>query len=111
MRLFVDDMREPKLSMAWHTTKTITEAMRCLVVYKPEIVSLDHDISGYKQEDFTAVAWAITAMPKEDRPKRVIIHTGNPIGAGRLHDILKDKVEIDVHAFMSERYYEEMEEQ
>jgi hypothetical protein len=110
MKLFIDDIRDPKLSMDWHTIKTITAAIRCLAVYKPSVVSIDHDISGYPQEDFTAVAWAIAAMPAEDRPKRVIIHTGNPVGAGRLHDILKDKVEIDVRAFLSERYYEEMEE-
>lgn len=107
MNLFVDDQRELEVK-DWQVVRTITEAIRFIDEQCPEVVSLDHDIAGRKDDDFTAVARFITALPEAFRPKLVVIHTGSPVGAQRLHDILSGKVEIEMHSFDTERLYRQL---
>jgi GDP-D-mannose dehydratase len=98
MKLFVDDFREaPK---GWVLAKTITQAIKILSTMSVDEVSLDHDIIfetadrkiGFSEENFTAVAWHIAAMPEEIRPKTVFIHTANPTGAKNIESILEKYV-------------------
>ena len=95
IKLYVDDWRHPP-SDKWVLAKTITEAITILATQAVDVVSLDHDItfetnSGYRfgNETFAPVAWFISVMPEHDRPKLVVIHTANPVGAANMLQILK----------------------
>lgn len=117
--LWVDDLRAPARFAHgnWVWAKTITEAIRLLATQHVEVVSLDHDIChtlpiGEKPpddiethksvlfrpitcpENYTAVAYYLRAMPEEQRPWKVIIHTANPVGAKAIADILGDSIKV-----------------
>jgi hypothetical protein len=107
IKLFVDDMRSAP--EGWHLSKTITEAIACLANLDVECVSLDHDIifepagsAIFSNENFTAVAYYVAAMPKDIRPKRAYIHTANPAGAIRIKSI------FDSAGIPSERVFPDM---
>lgn len=57
-----------------------------------EMVFLDHDLN---HSEFTGqhVARHIAALEWTARPKAVIIHSMNPVGAGRMYQELVDKVD------------------
>jgi len=98
MKMFVDDIR--KAPKGWLEIRTITSAIRILSTMDVEVIALDHDIQHWKgsgdlilptvecTEDFTAVAWAITLMPKERHPKEVMVHSANPEAFSRIKGIL-----------------------
>ncbi len=109
MKLWIDDLRNPKsfVQGEWHWAKTITESIRILSTQPVEVVSIDHDIvldtdsndphiliSGKASpENYTAVAYYIVAMPKELRPKTVIVHSANFTGARTIANILDGHVD------------------
>ena len=101
LRVFVDDLRlAPK---GWTLARSVSEAIRILANFNVETVSLDHDIALMDEtgaftgkvspECFQAVAYYIAAMPDNVRPKKVYIHTANPVGAVALAAILEGKTE------------------
>ena len=109
LRLFVDDVREAPTG--WQVVRTITSAINMLANFKIDEISLDHDIyhaiPGHGEltskflvpcmacpENYSPVAYYIAAMPEQDRPRRVHIHTANPCGYESLKGILEGKVEI-----------------
>lgn len=87
MKLFVDDNREAP--EGWTLAKTITDACRAIATFQFDEISLDHDIEGYEQENFTPVAYFIGALYqiRHTIPK-ITLHTGNPVGAERMKQIL-----------------------
>lgn len=92
MKLFVDDYRP--CPAGWHLARTVTEAIRVLATMPVEVVSLDHDIAfqgrhGIELETFEGVAWYLAAMCVDERPRLVVIHTGNPTAASRMAGILE----------------------
>lgn len=92
MKLFVDDLRT--CPEGWHVARTVSEAIRVLATMPVEVVSIDHDIAfqgrhGIELETFEGVAWYVAAMCVDDRPKQVVIHTGNPMAASRMAGILE----------------------
>ena len=116
MDLWIDDLRDPSDfgKPDWHWAKTITEAIRILATRKVEHVSIDHDICHVLPmksksiheatsspvmlqpitcpENYTAVAYYIAAMTIDERPREVVVHTANPIGAKEIVRILEDAV-------------------
>jgi len=112
-KIWVDDLRDPAAfgRPDHHWCKTITEAVRILSGWQVEEVSLDHDISHailpgdpgengnniYQPvtcpEDYSAVAYFIAEMPAAYRPRLVEVHTSNETGSGRIHNILRGKVD------------------
>jgi len=120
IKLFVDDMRAgPK---GWVISREITSAIRLLATQNVVAVSLDHDIAIQKWipnkrikidlmlENYTAVAWFIATMPKDIRPKTVLIHTGSISGREYMDWILKDKVDKLVHVYNYDNDKEEVKE-
>ena len=95
MNAFIDDLRkEPK---GWMHFKTITSFIKALATMDFEVISLDHDIRHWHtadpklfkcEENFTAVAWAITLMPKERLPKEVWVHSSNIEAYPKVRDLL-----------------------
>lgn len=92
--LFLDDIREPP--EGWTLVRTAHE-FASVVSSKPtfNIMSLDHDLgdtgrTGYGRPpafDGTFVAdWLVRNMDK--MPKRIFIHSSNPVGADRMFKIL-----------------------
>lgn len=91
MWLYVDDLRA--CPEGWHLARTVSEAIRILATRPVKQVSIDHDIAyqgrhGMELETFEGVAWYLAAMCVDDRPERVIIHTGNPMAAERMAKIM-----------------------
>ena len=112
MKLYVDDIRrEPD---GWTIARTINKAIKAIIQFEPEEISLDHDIShearmanGYLlvhscDECFCAVARFMVAFYKdsEKRIPKVTLHTGNPGGAEKMKSIL---VEFPVEVKLSEK--------
>lgn len=91
MKLYVDDIR--KAPKGWLLARTIDEAVRMIVRWKPTDISLDHDIGNY-DETFQSVAHLIGQMYMNDAfwadELEVSIHSDNPVGAKRLQDILEE---------------------
>ena len=103
IKLYVDDIRP--CPDGWVLARTITEAIRILALQDVSVCSLDHDIchailpgddhgSNIYQpvccpETYEAVAWYISLMPKERRPK-VKFHTANPAGRAKMQKILEE---------------------
>lgn len=102
LRLFVDDLRE--CPEGWHPARTVTEAVRVLATMPVDVVSLDHDIetqdySGRRfnsMETFATVAFYLSAMGDDVRPKKVFIHTANPDGAKKMDTILEGKTSVEI---------------
>ena len=103
--LFLDDMEERHLwarkvlhGHELHHVMTADEAADAMMAQKFDIASLDHDLSdeqssgyGGGVSDGTVLAkWMATKLPKEKHPPMVLIHSMNPAGADRMHDLLKD---------------------
>lgn len=60
-----------------------------------DIAFLDHDLSGrqmvmQREGTGTIVAEHIAAMPQEQQPKLVVVHSFNAIGAQRMMEILQN---------------------
>ncbi len=100
MRLFVDDIRPAPTG--WELARTVSKAIRLLDTQVVTELSLDHDIACYlfagqshtSDETFEGVARFVANLPKERRPKRIYIHTANPLAGERMMEILDGKVEI-----------------
>ncbi len=112
IKLWVDDVRQPPDS-SWTVARSVTQAICMIAKFDPEVISIDHDIGHeawiddvYKSypchETFEAVAWfiaekyyvlkdieadKISARPLLLPPK-IIIHSGNPVGAESIKEIL-----------------------
>jgi hypothetical protein len=101
IKLFVDDVRNPR-SSDWLVRRSVTGAIRVLATRVVSEVSLDHDIycsvgtkcGHLSDETYQAVAFFISVMPEERRPRCVYVHSGNDEGAAKLLDILRGKVQI-----------------
>lgn len=110
LKLFVDDWRNPP-DDTWTLIRTISGAVNILVNQDVELLSLDHDIAhelaGQEdaiikkymacEEKYAVVATVVTLLPKERRPKKVILHTASPVGAANMKQILTgfvDEIEV-----------------
>lgn len=99
MKLYVDDTREAP-DETWIVARSVSEAIRVLNAFHFDHVSLDHDIShqvkfGVGQypmtcpEDFATVALFLALKYKGVEKKPIVtIHTGNPVGAHLMGNIL-----------------------
>lgn len=105
--LFLDDDKERmKHARKYFMNDTLSEAetaeqaIRMLEKYSPyDLVSLDHDLGGniYCPSDEVsgyAVAKFISTMPTEKLPKRVVIHSFNPVGANNMINVLRGIVPL-----------------
>ena len=101
VKLFVDDVRKP-FSPNWIVARTVTRAIEILATREVSEVSLDRDIicvadvvnEHMSRETFEAVAYYISAMAVERRPKIVDVHSANSEGARKIMEILSGKVQI-----------------
>ena len=118
MKLYVDDIRrEPE---GWTIARTINKAIRAVIQFEPDEISLDHDIShearmanGYLlvhscDECYCAVAQFMVAFYKDTEKKmpKVTIHTGNPGGAEKLRKILiefETEIKLSAKALRSQQ--------
>ena len=91
MKLFVDDARP--VPAGWVLARTVQEAIRFLREGPVEEVSLDYMIGDSCQDTFAEVAWFITGLPPEKRPRVAYIHTGSFQGSKELRKILEGYVE------------------
>lgn len=95
MKLFVDDIR-PVPDESWTLARTVLTAIRAIEQFRPEEVSLDHDISHGElypqiacQETFESVAWYIyLKATTQDYKPNVRLHTANSYGAGLMAQLL-----------------------
>lgn len=104
--LFLDDDYE-RLELAkknfdghdLYLATTVKEAINCLEDASPfDMVYLDHDLGGKQMVESGEstgyeVAEFIKQMPKYLLPKRVIIHSFNPVGALNMLNLLKTSVD------------------
>jgi len=76
-----------------HIAESAPKAIALLKKYSPyDIVLLDHDLGDVNiigEKTGYAVAKFITEMKPKLLPKRIIIHSHNPIGAMKMEAILK----------------------
>lgn len=79
--------------------RTNTDALRLLSTHDVEAISIDHDmcfidrkkhILEMAAETFKPVAYYLAIMPKDRLPKKVILHSANPVGAHEMMRILQD---------------------
>lgn len=92
MRLFIDDIRDPKDGREWTVARTYQEAVNILVPNLPLIteVSFDHDL-GDPNHDGYDVACLIERMVQEKSLINVPvlhIHSKNPVGRQRLKAVI-----------------------
>ena len=104
--LFLDDdpNRRKKAIMYYslryeiYAVETAEEAIQVLdAIFPFDVVSLDHDLGGqvYCPSDDNsgyAVAKHIATMSEDKRPKIVIVHSFNPVGADNMLAVLDGKV-------------------
>jgi hypothetical protein len=115
IKLFVDDIRSLDdeavakfYDDSWTVVRTISEAIRLLHTQQVDEISLDHDIMHSTNpranrhesllsqsfcecpEDYSCIANVIALMPKELRPRKVIVHSANGVGRYKMLQILKD---------------------
>ena len=103
IRLFVDDLRI--CPDGWTLARTNTEAIRLLATGHVEEISIDHDICilnvqnigepirrrlSIGEETFMPVIYYISLMKPEDRPKKITLHSANPVGRMRMGSLLMD---------------------
>lgn len=95
IKLYIDDIRKPP--EGWQLARTNDRALYFLHNCNVEEISIDHDICFYNRpkhilemtdETFRPVVYYIAVMPKERRPKRIVLHTANPWGAKEMKVIL-----------------------
>jgi len=129
MKLFVDDIR--RCPDEWEVARTNTKAIRILATMPVEEISIDHDIccqmasvtgSAHggtvhtSNETYMPVVYYLLAMPRELRPKRVLIHTANTYAGNIMMELLKDQVDYlerdwtFAEQYMSTRDFEKGEE-
>ena len=111
MKLYVDDIRREPSTDSWILARTINEAIKAIIMFEPDEISLDHDIShevmqesGYRlthscDECFCAVARYIVLFYAERnqvslKPK-ITIHSANPVGAEENKEIFPWEVTIN----------------
>lgn len=109
MKLWVDDIRNAP-DDTWTVARTVTSAINALVMFEPEVISLDHDISHQVHVDelsrpfpcsetFLPVAQFIaekalaSARPPDASAykiydPKVVLHTSNPVGAKNMEQAL-----------------------
>ena len=106
--LFLDDMKERHERFdsmtdgheVWHAW-SVEQAIKRLSERIYDIAFLDHDLSDEHYADYHAdrlsaakgtgqeVAQFIAQMPADKRPRRVLVHSWNPIGAMAIARILR----------------------
>jgi hypothetical protein len=95
IKLYVDDIR--KCPEGWTLARTNDKAIRLLHTMDVEEISLDHDICWYDrknkniqmaEETFHPVAYYLATMPAERRPKKITLHTANPVGGQAMYNTL-----------------------
>jgi len=80
----------------WFEAETAEDAIKVLTEHSPfDLVSLDHDLGGnvYCPSDEVSgheVAKFITTLPADKLPKRIIIHSFNPVGAQSMQHTFDD---------------------
>ena len=95
-RTRLDKARRSFIGCVFHEAETAEEAIRLLKENSPyDLVSLDHDLGGqiYVQSDEVSgyeVAIFIPTMDEDKLPKRIIIHSFNPVGAVNMQRVLED---------------------
>lgn len=104
--LFLDDDKNRTKKAVSHYSlryevydvETAQQAIQVLDAISPfDVVSLDHDLGGqvYCPSDDNsgyAVAKHIASMPEDKKPKIVIVHSFNPVGADNMLAVLDGKV-------------------
>jgi hypothetical protein len=84
MKLYLDDIRNPKVPEEWCIVRTAEEAIRMLETGKVDFISFDHDLgtelTGYD------VAKAIEELVYYGRIKcpEYNVHSANPVGANNI---------------------------
>jgi CheY-like chemotaxis protein len=73
---------------AWVLVHTSARAIKLLSVYDFDIISLDYDLQG----EATGADVAEALAGSRNRGARVVVHSQNPAGARRIHEILPDAV-------------------
>lgn len=98
MKIFVDDYRPTP--RGWECAHNVTEAIRKIFTSPEniEVIALDHDISE-SSETFFAVAYFLYSHASQfdilHKPL-IYIHTGNPVAAQQMLELLRDKYECKV---------------
>lgn len=73
------------------------EAVEALVSQRFDVAFLDHDLDDHGSPGQFVDGFPLTGMdvvrfivklPKEDRPKRFVVHSLNPVGGPRMHEEL-----------------------
>jgi hypothetical protein len=84
MKMFVDDVREPK-SLEWVWVRTYDEAVKLLRGNPVSVLSLDHDL-GEGKSGYDIAKWLI-----EHRvwPQHIYCHSMNPVGRQNILSLLK----------------------
>ena len=86
-KLFAEIFRDAEITQAWNQFEAeCALSPRCVDVF--DVATLDHDL-GMNAGDGLAVARFIVAMPGERRPRQVLVHSSNPVGAKVMLETLK----------------------
>lgn len=84
MKLWIDDLREPP--EGWDWAKTSREAIALLGDCEYETISFDHDLGG-EDTGIKVLNWMAWDCPDLKWPKKIMIHSYNPVGAQNLYNV------------------------
>jgi NAD+-processing family protein with receiver domain len=99
LNLYVDDIR--KCPPDFELARTNTKAIRLLSTQEIGILSVDHDMCICKigekpfraeilDETYRPVIYYVCLMPKERRPRKIILHSANYYGRQAMFQILTE---------------------
>ena len=97
--LFLDDVRQAP--PGWVLARTVEDFCKKAADHKWDVMSLDHDLgdtncTGYGRAPTFDGAWVADWLVRnmDMMPSLVLIHSSNPVGAGRMHKILQPHVNV-----------------
>lgn len=82
MRIYLDDIREPKTS-GWTIVRTANEAINLIKKYRNEIteISFDHDLGDDEMTGYDVAKWIEAECFFGMKCPKWNIHSANPVGA------------------------------
>jgi hypothetical protein len=106
MKLWLDDLRQPP-DETWVWAKCFDDArdflLLCSIHGDPIfIASLDHDLGGVPESYQGKTGFDVVCFMQEEEiwPRRIIIHSHNPVGARRMAELAGEWTSVIIQPFV-----------
>ena len=94
IKVFLDDLRKP--FKGFILVKNYKECIELLKNKKVEAISLDHDLGANK----SGYDVALYMVQESIYPKKIYIHSANPVGAQNIYQLLNRYCPTDVKIYI-----------